>query len=137
GLQFVAAVHRRQGKWDRTLDELKRSTDLDPRNPTLAATLAETYLFVRRWTEADETARHALTIDPHEALSMRVLLLSCLNRTGNAREPLRLLATFPPDDLLLPNTGTYDMVIGTRGETCVLARDFEAGLKAWETGAAA
>ena len=23
GLQFVAAVHRRQGKWDRTLEELK------------------------------------------------------------------------------------------------------------------
>src|SRR5947199_10623321 len=28
-LQFVAFVHRRQGKWDRTLDELKRSVDQD------------------------------------------------------------------------------------------------------------
>ena len=37
-LLYVASVHRRQGKWDRTLDELKRSTDPDPRNPTLAAT---------------------------------------------------------------------------------------------------
>ena len=43
---------------------------------------------------------------------MRMLLLSSLNRTGNAQEPLRLLATFPPDDLLLPNTGMFDMVIG-------------------------
>ena len=68
---------------------------------------------------------------------MRMLLLSSLNRTGNAQEPLRLLATFPPDDLLLPNTGTYDMVIGTRGETFVLGRDFKAALKAWETGATA
>ena len=32
-LQFVAFVHRRQGKWDRTLDELKRSIDQDPRDP--------------------------------------------------------------------------------------------------------
>ena len=31
----------------------------------------------------------------------------------------------------------YDMVIGTRGETFVLGRDFKAALKAWETGAAA
>ena len=137
GLQFVAAVHRRQGKWDRALEELKRSTDLDPRDPNLVATLAETYLLVRRWREAEENARPALTIDPHEALSMRVLLLSCLNRTGNAQESLRLLANFPPDDLLLPNTGTYDMLIGTRGEISVLGRDFKGALKAWETGAAA
>jgi len=30
---FVGFVHRRQGKWDRTLDELKRSIDLNPRDP--------------------------------------------------------------------------------------------------------
>jgi TolB-like protein len=29
-LGFVAFVHRRQGKWDRTLEELKRSIDLNP-----------------------------------------------------------------------------------------------------------
>src|SRR5437762_11289437 len=68
---------------------------------------------------------------------MRMLLLSSLNRTGNAQEPLRLLATFPPDDLLLPNTGMFDMVIGTRGQTFVLARDFNAALKACETGTVA
>jgi TolB-like protein/Tfp pilus assembly protein PilF len=136
-LLYVASVHRRQGKWDRTLDELKRSTDLDPRNPTLAATLAESYLFVRRWREAEETARRVLAIDPHEALSMRMLLLSSLNQTGNMQEPLQLLASFPPEDLLLPNTGSYDMVIGTRGEAFVLGRDFKAASKAWETGTAA
>ena len=135
GLQFVAAVHRRQGKWERALEELKKSTDLDPRNPNVVATLAETYLVMRQWREAEETARRALTIDPHEALSMRVLLLGGLNRTGNAQEPLRLFAAFPPDDLWLPNTGTYEMVIGTRSGTCVLGRDFKAALKAWESGA--
>ena len=136
-LQFVAFVHRRQGKWDRTLDELKKSIDQDPRDPYVQAGLAETYVFLRRWKEAEDTARHALTMDPHEATAMRMLLLSSLNRTGNAQEPLRLLATFPPDDLLLPNTGMFDMVIGTRGQTFVLARDFDAALKACETGTVA
>ena len=89
------------------------------------------------WKEAEDIARRALTIDPHEATGMRMLLLSSLNRTGNAQEPLRLLATFPPDDLLLPNTGMFDMVIGTRGETFVLGRDFNAALKACETGTVA
>jgi tetratricopeptide (TPR) repeat protein len=53
------------------------------------------------------------------------------------QEPLRLLAAFPPDDLLLPNTGSYDMVIGTRGEAFVLGRDFKSALESWESGAAA
>ena len=136
-LQFVAFVHRRQGKWDRTLDELKKSIDQDPRDPYVQGGLAETYVFLRRWKEAEDTARHALTIDPHEATAMRMLLLSSLNRTGSAQEPLRLLATFPPDDLLLPNTGMFDMVIGTRGEAFVLGRDFKAALKACETGTVA
>ena len=136
-LQFIAFVHRRQGKWDRTLDELKKSIDQDPRDPYVQGGLAETYVFLRRWKEAEDTARHALTIDPHEATAMRMLLLSSLNRTGSAQEPLRLLATFPPDDLLLPNTGMFDMVIGTRGEAFVLGRDFKAALKACETGTVA
>ena len=136
-LQFVAFVHRRQGKWDRTLDELKKSIDQDPRDPYVQGGLAETYVFLREWRKAEDTARHALTIDPHEATAMRMLLLSSLNRTGNAQESLRLLATFPQGDLLLPNTGMFDMVIGTRGQTFVLARDFNAALKACETGTVA
>ncbi len=86
-LQFVAFVHRRQGKWDRTLDELKRSIDQDPRDPYVQGGLAETYVFLRKWREAD--------------------------------------------------TGMFDMVIGTRGQTFVLARDFNAALKACETSTVA
>ena len=68
---------------------------------------------------------------------MRMLLLSSLNQTGNTQEPSQLLASFPPEDLLLPNTGSYDMVIGTRGEAFVLGGDFKAASKAWEIGTAA
>jgi tetratricopeptide (TPR) repeat protein len=136
-LQFIAFVHRRQGKWDRTLDELKKSIVQDPGDPYVQGGLAETYVFLRMWKEAEDIARHALTIDPHEATAMRMLLLSSLNRAGNAQEPLRILVTFPPDDLLLPNTGMFDMVIGTRGQTFVLARDFKAALKACDTGTVA
>jgi TolB-like protein/Tfp pilus assembly protein PilF len=136
-LQFIAFVHRRQGKWDRTLDELKKSIVQDPGDPYVRGGLAETYVFLRMWKEAEDNARHDLTIDPHEATAMRMLLLSSLNRAGNAQEPLRILATFPPDDLLLPNTGMFDMVIGTRSQTFVLARDFKAALKACDMGTVA
>ncbi len=133
-LQFVAYVHRRQGNWDRTLDELGKSLEQDPRNASITGNLAQTYCFLRRWKEAESTARHTLTIDPHEATSMNMLLVSCLNRSGDEREALRVLSTFPSDDLLLPNSGTLVMVIGRRAETFVLNRDFNAALKEWEKG---
>jgi serine/threonine-protein kinase len=113
------------------LNELKTALNQDPRDANIASTIAETQLLLREWKEAEEMAKHALTIDPHEAVGKHVLLVSSLNRTGDA--PLRLLASFPPNDPLIPNTGTYDMVIGTRAEVLVLGRDFKAALAAWDT----
>jgi TolB-like protein/Tfp pilus assembly protein PilF len=136
-LSYIAYVHRRQGKWNATLDESKRALDEDPRNSNLASTIAETYLLLRNWKEAEEMARHSLSIDPHEGLGMHVLLLSSLNRAGKTQEPLRLLASFQPQDLPIPNTGTYNMIIGSHAETFVLARDFNSALKAADTTFAA
>jgi tetratricopeptide (TPR) repeat protein len=116
---------------------LKKSIELDPRNAYTIGGVAETDIFLRRWKEAAEFAQRGLIIDPHESTCMRMLLLSSLNGTGILEEALRLLASFPPDDLLLPNTGMFAMVIGTRGETFVLARDFKAALESCETGAVA
>jgi TolB-like protein/Tfp pilus assembly protein PilF len=135
-LQFVAAVHRRQGRWNSTLDELRRSFEQDPRDANIASTIAETHLLLRDWKEAEEMARHSLAIDPHEGLGMHVLLLSSLNRTGNAEEALRLAASFPPNDLPIPNTGTYDMVIGSYSAIFVLGRDFDSATKAWDVTSA-
>ncbi len=133
-LQFIGAVYRRQGKWKATLDELKRALDRDPRDANIPSTIAETQLLLREWKEAEEMAKHALTIDPHEAVGMHALLLSSLNRTGNP--PLQLVESFPLNDLPIPNTGTYNMIIGARSETFVMARDFISALRSWEAPSA-
>ena len=136
-LQFIAAVYRRQGKWNAALEEWKRAIDQDPRDANIASTMAETYLVLRNWKDAEEMARRALSIDPHENIGVHVLLLSALHRAGKIEEPLRLLVSLPSNDLPIPNTGTYDMVIGSRAEILVLARDFASASKGWETAAAA
>ena len=132
-LQFSAYVHRRQAQWDRSLDELQRSLEQDPRNPSVLGNIAQSYSFLRKWKEVESTARRALTIDPHEATSMGMWLLSCLNQNGNEEEALRVLATFPSDDLLVPNGGTLALVIGRRAETFVLSKNFDGALRTWET----
>ena len=133
-LQFSAYVYRRQGQWNRALEGLGRSLEQDPRNASVTGNVAQTYCFLRRWKEAESTARHGLTLDPHEATSMGMLLLSRLNLDGNEKEALRALATFPAEDLLVPNGGTFVMVIGRRAEALVLNRNFNVALKTWETG---
>lgn len=132
-LQFVAFVHRRQAKWDATVTELKRAMEQDPRDASLVGNLAQTYCLLRQWKEAEASGRQAMTIDPHEATGMRMLLLSRLNQTADEQECSRLVVTFPPEELLVPNSGTYVMAIGTRAETFVLGRDFNTALKAVET----
>ena len=131
-LQFIGYVHRRQGKWDRALAELQETLKLDPRNGSIGGNIAQTYIFLRRWKEAETSASHTLTIDPHEATSMGMLLLSYLNRDGNMREALRMLASYPSDDLLVPNGGTYAMLVGRRAEAELLNHDYDAALKIWE-----
>jgi tetratricopeptide (TPR) repeat protein len=69
-LQFIGYVHRRQGNWDRSLAELQETLKLDPRNGSIGGNIAQTYIFLRRWRDAETSASHTLTIDPHEATSM-------------------------------------------------------------------
>ena len=76
----------------------KRSLDQDPRDANIASTIAETALLAPQLESQPKRWRRILrAIDPHEALGMRVLLLSSLNRTGSAEEPLRLLALIPAE----------------------------------------
>ena len=132
-LQFIAYVHRRQGQWERSLEELRGSLAQDPRNASVLGNMAQTYSYLRKWKEVESTARHALTIDPHEATSMGMWLISCLNQNPDEQEALRVLATFPSDDLLVPNGGTLTLLIGRRAEAFVLSRNFDAALKTWAT----
>jgi TolB-like protein/Tfp pilus assembly protein PilF len=133
-LEYSGYVHRRQGQWERCLDELKRSLEQDPRNAAIAANFANTFLQLRMWKEAERTGRHALEIDPYAADGMRTLLGSIVNGSGDIKEAQRVLATFPAENKILVNSNFGDVrsMAGDRAYLFVLARDFEAALKVWE-----
>ncbi len=133
-LEYSGYVHRRQGHWQRCLDELKRALEGDPRNASIAANFANTYLPLRMWKEAERTARHALEIDPYAADGMRTLLGSIIGGSGDINEAQRVLATFPAENKILVNSNFGDVraITGDRAYVFVLARDFQAALKVWE-----
>ena len=134
-LEYSGYVHRRQGQWKRCLAELKRAFEADPRNASLAANISNTYIPLRMWKEAGQAARHSLELDPYAADAMRTLLGSIVSGSGDIEQAQRVLATFPAENKILVNStfGNVRDVTGDRAYLLVLARDFEAALKLWET----
>jgi TolB-like protein/Flp pilus assembly protein TadD len=133
-LEFSGYVHRRQGKWAASLEELTKALEMDPRNAALAGNLAGSYVHLRIWKDAEQLGRHAISIDPYEVVGMRALLLSIQNGRGDVVEAQRMLATFPPDSKLVSNSifGSVPSIMGERAYSYVIARKFDDALKIWE-----
>jgi TolB-like protein/Tfp pilus assembly protein PilF len=136
-LQYLGLVHRRQGKWAQSLVELRQALVRDPRNASLEANISSSSLHLRMWREAEAAGRHAISVDPHETIGMRGVLLSILNGRGDIDEALHTLATFPADSRLTTNSlfGSVPGITGERAYALVIARKFDEALKIWEPSA--
>jgi TolB-like protein/cytochrome c-type biogenesis protein CcmH/NrfG len=133
-LEYSGYVHRRQGKWEQCLKELQQVFERDPRNAALAGNLATTFVALRMWKEADETARRALKVDPHTSDAMAALLSKTIESSGSVNEALRVLSTFSTEDKMTSSTvGDVVDIIGTRAYVYLLARDFDSARKVWDT----
>jgi tetratricopeptide (TPR) repeat protein len=134
-VEYSGYVHRRQGQWQKCLEELNKALERDPRNAGVAGNLGQTYGLLRMWKEGERIARNAVSLDPHEVIGMRALLLIILNGSGNVAEAQRVLATFPPENkIIIPSiSGGVPHVTGERAYTCVIAHDFEAALNVWSS----
>ena len=138
-LEYVGYVHRRQGKLELALEELTKALEQNPRDAALAGNRADIYIQWREWLEAQPALKAAITLDPHDVLSMRGLLLTILNGSGDIHEALRVLATYPPDSKLVVNSTIGDItgVTGDRAYTYVLARAYPEALRTWENATVA
>jgi tetratricopeptide (TPR) repeat protein len=52
-LSFIGFVQRRQGKFEQALTHIKKASDLDPLSPERAFELADTYMLMRKYPEAE------------------------------------------------------------------------------------
>jgi TolB-like protein/Flp pilus assembly protein TadD/predicted Ser/Thr protein kinase len=62
--QFIGYIQRRQGKWEESIQTLKNVFKLNPRSYNLAGQLGLTYVFLRRYEEAEKWFDKALSINP-------------------------------------------------------------------------
>jgi len=62
--RLVAAIERRQGKWQEALEAYERVAKLDPQNPSTARELMYTNSSMRRWPEAARWADQMRSLAP-------------------------------------------------------------------------
>jgi TolB-like protein/class 3 adenylate cyclase/Tfp pilus assembly protein PilF len=62
--RLIAAVKRRQGKWQASLEEYERVARIDPQNPNTVRELIFTNTSTRRWPEAAQWAKRLRTMAP-------------------------------------------------------------------------
>ncbi len=63
-LLAIGAVQRRQGKFERSVRNLARAAELDPRSAILANEVAFTYLVLRQYDEAERYVDRAISVQP-------------------------------------------------------------------------
>ena len=62
--QLIAAIKRRQGRWQESLAAFERIQTLDPQNPNIARNLVFTNTALRRWPEASRAAERMRSMAP-------------------------------------------------------------------------
>jgi len=82
-IEAVGLVQRRQGKWQESVASLKRAADLDPLSYANLLELAETYVRVRDYPQADRVLNRAITLAPDLPGAYGEKMLLYLNWDGD------------------------------------------------------
>src|SRR5206468_6395711 len=62
-------IDRRQGHWEKSLDEIKQALELDPRNFSIRQQISFTYQALRRYNDTAVTLEDVLAIAPKDITS--------------------------------------------------------------------
>jgi serine/threonine protein kinase/Tfp pilus assembly protein PilF len=64
---FAGYIDRRQGRWDESTKNLERAAELDPRNTNVLQQLANSYVCLRRYADAERVLDRAIAVDPTDS----------------------------------------------------------------------
>jgi serine/threonine-protein kinase len=120
----IAAVNRRQGRWEEAAAGFKRAADLDPRSGLNSYNLSETYLLTHQYAESEHYAERARDLSPDWAIPVLSLARLALRWHGDTAESYRVLRA------AIPRVGVQGVLNGfgwksglTGGDVFLVARD--------------
>jgi tetratricopeptide (TPR) repeat protein len=128
------AIYRRRGEWRRALAEHERALELNPRDPLIPAEIGNTCNILRRWSEAEQSLKRALAIDPHFGDAARFLACTYVNSTGDIPRARKVYEGLQEERAINVNSSTGNIadLIGHGVYLDVIDRHFADALKAWD-----
>jgi TolB-like protein/Flp pilus assembly protein TadD len=117
---LVAAIQRRQGRWQESLDAYQRIEKLDPQNPNIVRNLVFTNTALRRWPEAARAAERWRAMAPDSLVAKIQAGYVDFWWKGDTRSLKNLLASVPV------GTDPDGMITACRWESALIDRDFDA-----------
>jgi TolB-like protein len=119
-LMIEAAVGRHQNRWDASLANLRRASELDPQNGEIAVWLGQTYFEMRRYSEWEQLVKEYAASDTFKGPWIQVVLAKIKLAQGDPVAAQSLLEQVPLD--FSPNEIIWD----TRFRAALYLRDYHA-----------
>ena len=102
-ITIKGAVERRQGRWTNALNDMKRASELDPRNLTNLDNLCETQLMTRNYADAEHSCRLRIAIESGKYPAYYLLIRTVILQSGDVGRGLTVLEQarqqIPPREL--------------------------------------
>jgi serine/threonine-protein kinase len=127
--ELIAAIKRRQGKWQESLETFERNQKIDPQNPNIVRNMVFTNTAMRRWPEAARWAENFRTMAPASLVAKIQSGYVDFWWKGDTR-PLKSLLNEVP-----PGTDPDGVVTSCRWEAAMLERDYTSAKHVLETSA--
>jgi TolB-like protein/Flp pilus assembly protein TadD len=128
--RLIAAIERRQGKWQAALQAYERVAKLDPQNPSTARELMYTNTSMRRWPEAAHWAEQMRVLAPTSLVAKIQNGYVNFQWKGDTRLLKSMLDEIPigvdPDG----------SITAARWDVAMIQRDYTAAKKVLETSSA-
>ena len=125
--RLIAAIERRQGKWQAALEAYEQVAKLDPQNPNTARELMYTNTSMRRWPEAVRWVEQMRALAPTSLVAKIQSGYMNFQWKGDTRLLKSMLEEIPAG--VDPDGG----VTAARWDVAMLQRDYSAAKKILET----
>jgi TolB-like protein len=121
---YVAAIRRRQGRWEESLATYERTEKLDPQNPNILRNLLFTNSALRRWPQAATAAARFRSVAPDSVVAAIQSGYVNFQWKGDVNLLQRAVDEIPPDK------DPDGAVTSVRWEAAMLKRDFAGAANA-------
>ena len=119
----IAAVRRRQGRWQESLDAFERMQKLDPQDPNIVRNILITNTAMRRWPAAAKAAARWRAMAPDSVTAKIQSGYVAFWGKGDARALRKMLADIPA------GVDPDGVVTSCRWDGAMMERDFEGAAK--------